>query len=980
MSLLHRIIVLILLAVLPVAGVEVYTQFVLMQQREQDVEARAMRLVRHIEVEYARLSGGLRHTLMTLAATDIARNEDTPRCQILLEELKPGFPDYLSFHVTDERGTILCSTDHNAIGQSAAAQPYFMEAVLRGAFTEGEFSTLIPDGPLQLPFSVPVLNSDGIATGVVMAAVTTAWLQDFLTKQPLPEAAEAMLANDDGTVLAARSEEAIIVGYPLPTPYLEFLDTTENGIARVIGPRGRDQVLAYLPLKVAPKGLFAAVALDTDTALTPLREAGLRALLLAGVVVLLTVLGAIWGANVFLRRPISDLINATRRWRAGDFTTRSRMGGATELGELGRAFDEMAAHLAEKERTREAAAKAEQRMATVLASTTDGVVNIDRDWRFTYINPNAADVLPGGERLLGQNVFEALPELHGSEFERECRTALATRKPVEFEAFFPPLQAWFAVRAFPSKDGLSLYFQDVTSRRRDEQALALAARQRSELMAQLNALLENAPVGLIYMDRQGRYVRVNAAMARMNGLSEHDHIGRHISDVVPGIDAVAIQGNLYRVFTEHRAISDLEMSGEVATEPGVLRHWLTSWFPVMVEDEVLFAGVVTQDITASRRIEAALRIAKDEAEAANRAKSSFLAAASHDLRQPLQSLFLFRAALDRHVTDAEGRHKFDMLGVGLNTLKGLLDGLLDVSRLESGSVEPCISAFPITPLLEDICDSYRPVAEDKGLRFDATTDCDLAVKSDPILLGRMIRNLVENGIRYTPRGFVRLECHPTDDGHVRIGVVDSGIGIPADQTKLIFDEFHQVGNPERDRTRGLGLGLPIVRRLSELLGHPVAVSTEPDKGSSFSILVPQASHPLRAEVIRPATKPGRGRFAVLIEDDALVLIGLQATLEDFGFDVLAAGSSDEALRRLNAEGRRPDVVLTDYRLRGEEVGTHAVRRIRALFKYPVPGLVLTGETGQDTRDDAASNGLGILHKPIDPDRLSDALERLMAPA
>jgi CheY-like chemotaxis protein/anti-sigma regulatory factor (Ser/Thr protein kinase) len=307
-----------------------------------------------------------------------------------------------------------------------------------------------------------------------------------------------------------------------------------------------------------------------------------------------------------------------------------------------------------------------------------------------------------------------------------------------------------------------------------------------------------------------------------------------------------------------------------------------------------------------------------------------------------------------------------------------LDGLLDVSRLESGSVEPNISAFPITRLLEEISESYRPVAEGKGLRFDAASDCALAVESDPTLLGRMIRNLVENAIRYTPRGFVRLECHPTDDGRIRIDVMDSGIGIPSDQTGLIFDEFHQVGNPERDRTRGLGLGLAIVRRLSDLLGHPVVVSTEPDKGSCFSILVPKARQPLPVEAASPVAKPGRGRFAVLIEDDALVLIGLQATLEDFGFDVLAAGSTDEALRRLNAEGRRPDVVLTDYRLRGEDVGTHAVRRIRALFQHPIPGLVLTGETGQDTRDDAARNGLGILHKPIDPDRLSDALERQMA--
>ncbi len=980
MSLLHRIIVLVLLAVLPVAGIEVYSQYVLMQQREQDVQDRAMRLVRHIEVEYARLSEGVRHTLLTLAATDVVKNGDAAQCQALLDALQPHYPDYMTIRVAGAGGTVLCGTDPDAVGQSVAQSPIFGDAILSGQFTVGRFAAQEEGGATVLPFSLPAVTGDNMPTSVVIATVGTGWLQEFLDRQPLPPTAHAMLADDDGTILASNVEEAVAVGYPLPAPYLEYLDAGTRGVTDIIGPRGRERVLAYLPLEDAPAGLFAGMALDTETSLAPLRTAALHALLVAGVVVVLALLGVVWGANVFLRRPIASLIDATRRWRAGDFATLSRVGGSTELAELGRAFDEMAVHLAEQERMRETAAAAEQRMASVLSSTTDGVVNLDRSWRFTYLNPRAASMLPGGERLVGKDVFEAFPELRGSSFERECRVALETREPVELETFFPPLQVWFAIRAFPSKDGLSLYFQDVTPRRRDEQALALAARQRSELLAQLNALLENAPIGLIYMDRDGRYVRVNAAVARMNGLSEDDHIGRHISDVMPGVDATVIQAQLNRVFDDRRAVGDIEMSGEAASDPGVMRHWLTSWFPVMVEDHVLFAGVVTQDITALRRVESALRAAKEDAEAANQAKSRFLAAASHDLRQPLQSLFLFRAALDRHVTDTDGRHKLDMLGVGLDTLKGLLDGLLDVSRLESGAVEPRVSVFPISRLLEEIGDSYRPIAEAKGLRFDSVSDCPLAVRSDPTLLGRMIRNLMENAIRYTPRGFVRLECHPTDDGRTRIDVVDSGIGIPADQTGLIFEEFHQVGNPERDRTRGLGLGLAIVRRLSDLLGHPVVLTTEPGQGSHFSILVPQAEMAPQTAAERPVAKPGRGRFAVLIEDDALVLIGLQATLEEFGFDVLAAGSCDEALKRLHAEGRRPDVVVTDYRLRGDEVGTHAVRRIRALYKRTVPGLVLTGETGQDTRDDAERNGLGILHKPIDPDQLSAALELQMAAA
>lgn len=977
MSLIHRIVLLILLAVVPIAGTEVYTQFVLLGERERDVEQRAMRLARHIEVEYTRLGQSVRHTLTTLAATDSISQASAGHCQSQLSELARRYPPYLRIKVADADGTVMCSTDPASIGQSVAKRSYFQDALRDRLFTVGHFGDQLDTTRPAVPFAMPVYSPRSASSRVVIAAVAADWLQDFLDQQPLPTGADAMIADASGTVLAARSHGTISIDYPLPAPYMKFLDEPSSGIGHILGPGGRERVLAYLPLGVAPRGLFAGVALDSQASLAPVRQAGIRAVLLSAAVVLVAVLAAVWGAHVLLRRPMSSLVEATRRWRAGDFATRGKVGSTRELAELGNAFDEMAAHLAEQERTREIAADAERRMAVVLSSTTDGIVNIDRTWRFTYLNPQATTLLPGGQRLLGQEVFATWPELSGSVFERQCRLALETRRPVEFEAFFPPLQAWFSTRAFPSSAGLSLYFQDVTSRRRDEQALALAARQRSELLAQLNALLENAPVGLMYLDRQGRYVRVNAAMARATGLSEDDHIGRHVNDVMPGLDSGLLQANIDRVFSERRAFADVEISHRAPLAPDGQQHWLTSWFPVIAEDEVLFVGVVTQDITVLRRIESDLRAAKDEAEAANRAKSRFLAAASHDLRQPLQSLFLFRAALARHISDDSGRHKLNMLAVGLDTLKGLLDGLLDVSRLESGTIEPTLSVFPVARLLEEIADSYRPVAQEKGLRFALNNSCGEAVRSDATLLGRMVRNLVENAIRYTPSGFVSLECHPTDNGRVRIDVTDTGIGIADDQAALIFEEFHQINNPERDRSRGLGLGLAIVRRLSDLLDHPVTLASTPGQGSRFSVLVHRAEETPPLSKTSQIATPGAGRFAVLIDDDPLVLIGLEATLQEFGFDVLTAGSTEEALKRLREDGRKPDVVVADYRLRGDEVGTEAVRRIRALYRRPVPGLILTGETGSDTREDAARNGLGILHKPVDPDQLGAALEEQM---
>lgn len=386
------------------------------------------------------------------------------------------------------------------------------------------------------------------------------------------------------------------------------------------------------------------------------------------------------------------------------------------------------------------------------------------------------------------------------------------------------------------------------------------------------------------------------------------------------------------------------------------------------------------EIVERRNAQAQLEEARAEAERANQAKSRFLAAASHDLRQPLQSMFMFASLLHHHVANDRGDEALNRIERSLGVLKEMLDSLLDVSRLDVDVIHPELTAVAVQPLLDDIVADYRRIAEGKGLVLSCGGRCEARVTSDPNLLARMLRNLVENALRYTERGQVALSARVVED-QVHLDVGDSGIGITPDQLERIFEEFHQVGNPERDKARGLGLGLAIVQRLSTILKHPVTVTSTLGEGSTFSIALPLAPA-VRAVATGPpaaaAAQDGEGRQVVLIDDDEMVLQAVGSAFEGWGYDVVMAGSEDEALSRLLPGAGPPQLIVTDYRLRAGRVGTDAIRHIRERCATTVPGIVLTGETGEDLLAEAEALGATVLHKPVTPQQLAGVLRRLFA--
>jgi signal transduction histidine kinase/CheY-like chemotaxis protein len=371
-----------------------------------------------------------------------------------------------------------------------------------------------------------------------------------------------------------------------------------------------------------------------------------------------------------------------------------------------------------------------------------------------------------------------------------------------------------------------------------------------------------------------------------------------------------------------------------------------------------------------------LERAKAEAEAANRAKSNFLAAASHDLRQPLHAIGLFGAALDMRARAPELRTLVGKLNASIAALEDLVNQLLDVSKLDAGADKPEIRDFAIQGLFERIAADYAPLAAEKGLRLVVRRSAIVA-RSDPAMLERIVRNLVSNAIQYTQRGGILVGCRSRGSA-LRVEVWDTGIGIPATERERIFEEFYQVGNEERDRSRGIGLGLAIVRRIADLLGARLEVRSRPGRGSVFSVAVARGGS--RFPPTAPAESaslvvPSAVRFVAIIDDDRVVREAMALLLAERGFEVAAAASLEEA-RRLLATRRAPDVLIADMRLAGGASGVDAVRALRAQIGADLPALLVTGETGRDRVAEAIASGIPILRKPVPPARLIEEIDRL----
>ncbi len=377
---------------------------------------------------------------------------------------------------------------------------------------------------------------------------------------------------------------------------------------------------------------------------------------------------------------------------------------------------------------------------------------------------------------------------------------------------------------------------------------------------------------------------------------------------------------------------------------------------------------------------ARLRHEKSVAEEASSAKSRFLAAASHDLRQPVHALSLFVAALRPRVTDVEARRMLDHVDSSVQAMGGLFNGLLDISRLDAGVVEVNAQTFAIQPLLERICRDYAGDAAAKNIEL-RLKPAQPVVFSDPMLVERIVRNIVANAIAYTDTGRVVVGSRKRGRS-IFVQVWDTGRGIPESEQTHVFQEFYQVENPERDRSRGVGLGLAIVKRLTVLLGHPLSLRSQPGRGSVFVLELPYSNAPLTP--MRALDGGGEAGMRssgliVVVDDESAIQIAMKNLLEGWGFDTVIAGSCDALLEKLAHCPDRPSLIICDYRLRAHEDGIRVIERLRSEYNdEEIPGMLITGDTAPDRLREAQESGLLLLHKPVANSRLRAAILHLLS--
>jgi PAS domain S-box-containing protein len=494
--------------------------------------------------------------------------------------------------------------------------------------------------------------------------------------------------------------------------------------------------------------------------------------------------------------------------------------------------------------------------------------------------------------------------------------------------------------------------------------MRVARRHANSTLYRQSAALDSSLNGFAIMDQQGRLLYVNRACLQMWGHERaEDVVGTLAADYCLDPEVTA------------QVIEHLNGKGDVVQEFTARRRDGTTFEAITHSQrffdhagQLLFLGSYL-DITERKRADAALQAAKAEAERANNAKSRFLAAASHDLRQPLAALALYVGMLTDRAAPAD-RTLVRNIGNCVDSLSELLTDLLDLSKLDAGIVFPNVTTFAISDVFARVVSAHAPEAQLKRLRLRYVRSSLIAC-TDPILFERVLGNLVANAIRYTELGGVLVGCRRRH-GKTWIEVWDTGIGIPSDKTDEIFEEFKQLANEARNRAKGSGLGLAIVAKTAALLDLQVRVLSQPGKGSMFAVELPRGRS---LGVAVESARANRRLHVALVEDNALVRDALTCSLEAMGHHVVAAATGRELLDRLGSQ--RPDIVVSDYRLEEGETGLDVVMSARTTYGPDLPAVIVTGDTDPSLLRSLASRGIAVQHKPVGGETLVAAFDAVM---
>jgi two-component system CheB/CheR fusion protein len=615
-------------------------------------------------------------------------------------------------------------------------------------------------------------------------------------------------------------------------------------------------------------------------------------------------------------------------------------------------------------------------LKNILNSSDVATLFLDKVLNVRFFTPAATPLFNLIATDVGRPLADLAVRFEGVDLQADARTVLSSLTPIRREVKNSS-GTWYLCSISPYRteqdriEGAVINLANISSIKAGEEKLRVAH-------TYTEAIIDTIREPLVVLDEDLQVVSASRSFYRFFGAQPADTLGRPLPDTnAHHLDVPQLREFLDRLKGGTPSPGNLEMTIDVPPRgPRVLVVTAEDIHETTPANNKILISFT--DITDLKR-SAEEAVAKRAAEQANREKSRFLAAASHDIRQPLQALTLLRDALELRVRDEQGREMLARMERVLESMSGMVAGLLDINQLETGAIHPILGDFPVMEVLDALDSEFSDQARSKGLGW-RLVHCGLAAHTDRRLFAEIIRNLLSNAIRYTDEGKILLGCR-RHGSNLRIEVWDTGIGMTEEQLPHIFEEQYRAPAADATYQGGLGLGLAIVQRLAALLNHPVGVRSRIGKGTVFFIEVPLAGPALQPA--RQVEEPQRGTFGrtgtiLVVEDEPTVREMLAATLRAKGHRVAAVSNGQPALDLLTKDGLRPDLLISDYGLPGKFTGAEIAATLRSTLGWQMPAVILSGDVRSATQQDIGEKGLFYLVKPVDAAKLASLIEQLLA--
>ncbi len=628
------------------------------------------------------------------------------------------------------------------------------------------------------------------------------------------------------------------------------------------------------------------------------------------------------------------------------------------------------------------------RFKLLLQHTPLAIALVDRQMNYLDVSERwLQDYHLQDRDIIGLNFYDVFPEVSDDwkELHQRCLNGEVIQVNEDIFTRADGTTDWLNWQCRPWHEangeigGIAIFSDLVTRRKRAEMALG-----KSE--EHLRKIYENAMTGITISNMAGYFQHCNAAFCGLLGYSLDELRQLKFTDVIHPDDVETNLAEVARLHTENLPYVDitnryLKKNGDpiwvrkiitlLDDETGQPNQYLSiinDNSKLKEAEEILLSSRHNLENLVYARTQE-LEVAKQHAEDASDFKTRFLTAASHDLRQPLQSAGLYLSVLSQVNDSPQQQVICEAMTQSLDVMSNLLDALLDISRFESGSVVPIKKDFSLDRLLSRIVLDNFPQADAKGLKL-IYPNKHYTVHSDPTLLERIIENFIANAIRYTKKGQVTVACDCTD-GFVSIAVSDTGVGIPQNELDKIFGEYYQLGNPGRDRRKGLGLGLAIAKHISHILEHPISVQSMLGYGSVFTIKVPLGDDNKRAKGAPYLVASEAGHRVkpevMFVEDDPMIIKAMTVLFETVGIQAYTADTGEAAIAKVKA-GARPDVIVSDYRLPGCN-GIEVIKQIRAIVQDTIPAIIISGDTSLRQIENEDLPKCNVFRKPVNAKKL-----------